>query len=63
MLKEDPGRVRVLSDLSFKECPVRVLSREVEQLKSKQISMVKILWKNLAKLERTWEVEKDVFQS
>ncbi|KAL0559114.1 hypothetical protein IC582_003704 [Cucumis melo] len=47
-------------NLSYVEQPVEVLAREVKTLRNKQISLVKVLWRNHRVEEATWEREDDM---
>ncbi|KAL0561144.1 hypothetical protein IC582_001564 [Cucumis melo] len=47
-------------NLSYVEQPVEVLAREVKMLRNKQISLVKVLWRNHRVEEATWEREDDM---
>ena len=46
--------------LSFEELPVQILDRQVRQLRSKSIPMVKVLWRSSAIEEMTWETEESM---
>ncbi|XP_048226331.1 uncharacterized protein LOC125368982 [Ricinus communis] len=41
-----PQNVEVGEDLTYEEQPVRIVDTQVRQLRSKIISMVKVLWRN-----------------
>ncbi|KAL0553580.1 hypothetical protein IC582_007480 [Cucumis melo] len=47
-------------NLSYVERPVEVLAREVKTLRNKEISLVKVLWRNHRVEEATWEREDDM---
>ena len=49
--------IQVQEDLSYDEEPKAILDREVKQLRNKQVSLVKVLWKHHGKEEATWEPE------
>ena len=51
VLNYEPLALR--SDLSYEEVPVRILDRELRELRSKAISLVKVLWRNHAVEEAT----------
>ncbi|KAG8496899.1 hypothetical protein CXB51_008077 [Gossypium anomalum] len=40
----NPSEVEIQADLSYEEEPVRILAREVKELRNKKISLVKVLW-------------------
>ena len=50
-----PEPVEIQSDLTYAAEPVQILSREVKQLRSKRIPLVKVLWPNQHREEATWE--------
>ncbi|KAA0060839.1 pol protein [Cucumis melo var. makuwa] len=47
-------------NLSYTEQPVEVLAREVKILRNREISLVKVLWRNHRVEEATWEREDDM---
>ena len=47
-------------DLTFEEEPVAIVDYQVRQLRSKVISMVKVLWRSNNVEEHTWETETEV---
>ena len=55
VLKTPP--IELEEDLSFKVQPVAIVDQEMKQLKSKVISMIKVLWKSDTIEEMTWETE------
>nr|XP_027090394.1 uncharacterized protein LOC113711426 [Coffea arabica] len=46
--------------LTYEERPVQILDRKVKELRTKQIPLVKVLWRNHEVEESTWEVEEDI---
>ena len=52
-----PTEVEIRSDLSYEEEPVRILAREVKELRNKKISLVKVLLLKHGVEEATWEPE------
>ncbi|KAA0051719.1 pol protein [Cucumis melo var. makuwa] len=50
----------VSENLSYEEQPVEVLAREVKKLRSREISLVKVLWQNHGVEEATWEREENM---
>ena len=48
-------QVEIQKDLTYSVEPVQILSREVKQLHSKTIPLVKVLWHNQHREEATWE--------
>ncbi|XP_071932976.1 uncharacterized protein [Coffea arabica] len=52
--------VKVDESLSYEERPIKILDREIKELRNKKIALVKVLWRNRDVEEATWEVEKDM---
>ncbi|TYK22444.1 pol protein [Cucumis melo var. makuwa] len=52
--------LQISENLSYEEQPVEVLAREVKKLRSLEISLVKVLWRNHGVKEATWEREEDM---
>ncbi|WMV25721.1 hypothetical protein MTR67_019106 [Solanum verrucosum] len=46
--------------LSYEEVPVEILDRQVKKLRNKEITYVKLLWKNHLVEGATWESEADM---
>ncbi|XP_071917078.1 uncharacterized protein [Coffea arabica] len=55
-----PEEIEIDETLTYEKKPVRLLDRKVKELRSKQIPLVKILWKNNGVEEATWEMEEDM---
>ena len=55
ILQHEP--LQIGEDLSYEEQPVQILDRKVKDLRNKSISLVKVLWRNCATEEATWETE------
>ncbi|KAL0537056.1 hypothetical protein IC582_026024 [Cucumis melo] len=51
---------QISENLSYEEQPVEILTREVKKLRSLEISLVKVLWRNHGVEEATWEREEDM---
>ena len=49
--------VELNEDLSYEEYPVAVVDRQVRQLRTKDIPMVKVLCSNHSAEDCTWETE------
>ncbi|KAG8481101.1 hypothetical protein CXB51_025847 [Gossypium anomalum] len=49
--------VEIQSDMTYGEEPVKILAREVKQLRNKSIVLVKVLWNRHGVDEATWEPE------
>ncbi|KAA3483432.1 receptor-like protein kinase [Gossypium australe] len=47
--------VKIQLDLSYEEEPVKILAREVKELRNKRVSLVKVLWRSHNVEEATWE--------
>jgi hypothetical protein len=52
--------LQVKADLKYEEKPVQILDRKVQQLRTKTISLVKVLWQNHEVEEASWELEQEV---
>ncbi|KAG8483030.1 hypothetical protein CXB51_021959 [Gossypium anomalum] len=53
----NPSEVEIQSDLSYEEEPIRILAREVKELRNKKVPLVKVLWLKHGIEEATWEPE------
>ena len=40
----NPSEVEIQSDLSYEEEPIRILAREVKELRNRRVPLVKVLW-------------------
>ncbi|KAA0036552.1 ty3-gypsy retrotransposon protein [Cucumis melo var. makuwa] len=49
--------LQISENLSYEEQPIEILAREVKKLRSREISLVKVLWRNHDVEEATWERE------
>ena len=47
-------------ELSYQEQPIKILDRREKELRNKVIPLVKVLWRNHAVKEATWELEEDM---
>jgi len=52
--------VEVKEDLTLELRPIRILDREMKELRSKKIPIVRILWRNAQIEEETWEREAEM---
>ncbi|XP_071909683.1 uncharacterized protein [Coffea arabica] len=52
--------IEVDETLSYEEGPVKILEREVKELRNKKIPLVKMLWRNHGLEEATWELEEEM---
>jgi hypothetical protein len=62
----DPSHViryeplQLQGDLAYKEVPVKVLDRKVQELRTKSIPLVKVLLRNHEIEEASWELEDEI---
>ncbi|KAF3684086.1 CCHC-type integrase [Capsicum annuum] len=49
--------IKVTDSLTYEEEPIAILDHQVRKLRSKEITSVKVLWKNQKAEEATWELE------
>ncbi|WMV13719.1 hypothetical protein MTR67_007104 [Solanum verrucosum] len=54
---EDNG---IKDNLSYEEIPVKILDRHVRKLRTKEVTSVKVLWRNQFVEEASWEAEEDI---
>ena len=52
-----PPEIEIQPNLSYEEEPVRILMREVKELRNKKIPLLKVLWHKHGIEEATWELE------
>ena len=52
-----PQTVEISEDLTYEEYLVAIVDRQIRQLRTKEISMVKVLWSNHTVEDCTWETE------
>ncbi|WMV19091.1 hypothetical protein MTR67_012476, partial [Solanum verrucosum] len=52
--------VQIKDNLSYEEIPVQILDRQVRKLRTKEVALVKVLWRNQFVEEATWEAEEDM---
>ena len=53
-------QILIREDMSYVEVPVKILDRKQRVLRTKTIPMVKVLWRNYALEEATWELEFEI---
>ena len=58
MLKQIPMSIQ--GNLTYEEIPVEISDRKEQVLRTKTIALVKVLWRNHAREEATWESEEDM---
>ncbi|XP_070049770.1 uncharacterized protein [Nicotiana tomentosiformis] len=54
------NNIQVTEHLSYEEAPIAILDRQVRRLRTKDVSSVKVLWRNNNMEEMTWEAEDDM---
>ncbi|KAG8474462.1 hypothetical protein CXB51_031417 [Gossypium anomalum] len=52
-----PAEIEIKSDLSYEEEPIRILAREMKELRNKKVPLVKVLWLKHGIEEATWETK------
>ena len=55
-----PEEIDIDESLTYEERLVQILDQKVKKLRTKQIPLVKVLWRNHEVEEATWEVEEDI---
>jgi hypothetical protein len=58
IIKYEP--LRLQEDMAYEEIPVKLQDRMVQELCSKSIPLVKVLWRNHEIEEASWELEDDI---
>lgn len=56
----EPQPIQLMEDLTYEEQPVEILDRRNQVLRTKIIPLVKVLWRNHAVEEATWEPEEQM---
>ncbi|KAA3461229.1 DNA/RNA polymerases superfamily protein [Gossypium australe] len=62
-LQSDPSHVISLTeveiqpDMTYGEEPIKILAREIKELRNKKVALVKVLWQRHDIKEATWELE------
>ncbi|KAG8478790.1 hypothetical protein CXB51_028614 [Gossypium anomalum] len=52
-----PTEIKLQPDMTYEEEPIKILAREVKQLRNKNVALVKVLWQRHGIKEATWESE------
>ncbi|XP_075083496.1 uncharacterized protein LOC142167237 [Nicotiana tabacum] len=52
--------IEVNETLTYEEIPVSIIDRQVRKLRNKEITSVKVLWRNQHVAEATWEAEEEM---
>ncbi|KAA3459064.1 DNA/RNA polymerases superfamily protein [Gossypium australe] len=55
-----PSKIEIHPDLAYEEEPIRILAREVKELRNKKISLIKVMWYKHGIEEATWETEESM---
>lgn len=58
VIKYEP--LQLQEDLTYEEILVKLWDRKVQELRSKSILLVKVLWRNHEIKEASWELEDDI---
>lgn len=52
-----PCEVEIQLDLSYSEEPIKILAREVKEIRNKRVPLLNILWNRRGVEEDMWEIE------
>ena len=52
--------IEINEDLGYEEKPILIVDRQVKQLRSKSIPMVKVEWKEHYGEDATWEMDEEM---
>ncbi|WMV26059.1 hypothetical protein MTR67_019444 [Solanum verrucosum] len=52
--------IGIKDSLSYEEIPVQILDRQVRKLRTKEVTSVKVIWRNQFVEEATWEAEEEM---
>ncbi|WMV33544.1 hypothetical protein MTR67_026929 [Solanum verrucosum] len=52
--------IGIKDNLSYEEIPVEILDRQVHKLRTNEVALVKVLWRNQFVEKATWEIEEDM---
>ncbi|KAG8473070.1 hypothetical protein CXB51_034991 [Gossypium anomalum] len=52
-----PIEIELRPDMTYEEEPIKILAREVKQLRNKSVALVNVLWQKHGVEETTWELE------
>ncbi|KAG8501103.1 hypothetical protein CXB51_003181 [Gossypium anomalum] len=55
-----PTEIELQLDMTYEEEPIKILGREVKQLRNKNVALVKVLWQRHGIEEATWESEETI---
>lgn len=60
VIKYEPLQLR--EDLTYEELPVKLMDCKIQELRTKSIPLVKVLWRNHEIEEASWELEDDIYK-
>ncbi|XP_057975442.1 uncharacterized protein LOC131162853 [Malania oleifera] len=52
--------LEIKDTLSYEEVPIHILDRKEQELRTKKVPLVKVLWRNHAMEEVSWELEEEI---
>lgn len=52
--------IEVNGSLTYEEIPVAILNSQVQKLRTKEVTSIKVLWQNQHMEEETWEAGEDM---
>ena len=52
--------VGIKDNLSYEEIPVQIFNRHVRKLRTNEVALVKVLWRNQSVKETTWKADGDM---
>ena len=52
--------VNIQPDLTYEEKPVEIVDSKIQELRNKRVKLVKVIWRNQAVEEATWELEEEM---
>ncbi|XP_027169262.1 uncharacterized protein LOC113768960 [Coffea eugenioides] len=55
-----PESIEIDEALTYEVKPIKLLDRNVKELKNKRIPLVKVFWRNHGLEEATWEIEEEI---
>ena len=58
ILEYEPAHLQ--PDLTYEEKPIQIVDTKLQELRTKKVKLVKVIWKNRAVEEATWELEDEM---
>ena len=52
--------VNIQPDLTYEEQPIEIVDSKIQELRNKRVKLVKVIWRNQAVEEATWELEEEM---